>query len=224
MNIDVVVVGNGLLARSMRGNPPYDLDVRTLNDTSSDQPSVVIHAGSGRELKRAIRWCVVTRSTLVQASSGIEASLLSELPFPVIDAPNLSIAVAQFTEVLPAIDAALRNAGLAPTLYESHRSSKTTPAATAERIADLVGLPQNASSIRDANEQLDRGVPARWLDQHAYHWLTYQGGLEVTIEIAIKVNGLAAYVSGANRIVREIANKRDRLENRRYTIPELLAL
>lgn len=224
MNIDVIVVGNGRLARSMRNNPPYDLDVHTLNDTMSDQPSVVIHAGSGSELPRAIAWCTATNSTLVQASSGIEPSLLSELPFPVIDAPNLAIAIAQFTEILPAIDVALRNAGLTPTLYESHRSSKTTPAATAEQIATLVGLPQNATNIRDANEQLDRGVPAHWLDQHAYHWLTYHGALEVTIEIAIKVNGLAAYISGANRIVREVANKRDRLTNRVYTIPQLLAL
>ena len=72
--MQVLVVGTGKLATELLGShrlDPATCRVMAWSDPArGDERSIVVHAGSGRELPAAIEFCRATGSPLVELSTG----------------------------------------------------------------------------------------------------------------------------------------------------------
>ncbi len=221
MSLRTVLVGSGRLAQSLRAHFDGRVDVSTLEDIEGTY-TALIHAGSGEHLTDAMDWCASSGTPFIQASSGLEWRLPETLTFPLIEATNLALPVAVLLEQLPTLAAALKGVGMTATLMESHQPAKKTVPATAQKMADVVGLSHEIRSLRHPPEQVARGVPESWVRRHGYHWLTFRGNLGISLEINVKVNGDGPYVDGAQQLLERLNGRT--LEHRRYTIAEILEL
>lgn len=183
--MNVCIVGTGKLAKALlsglRGKPFDGSPTRAL-----------IHAGSGREMPEALAYCAEHKIPFIQASTGIAAP--KNPPFPYIEAPNLALDVLRFVE------AATLFKGAAITLTESHQAEKTTPAGTAQLIADRLELDE-IISVRDPAIQKERfHIEEKDLKSHALHELQIERA-GVRIRLEVRITGLEPYVAGAKELL-----------------------
>ena len=117
------------------------------------------------------------------------------------------------------------------TVTESHQSTKADTSGTAKAIvshlATLNGKDfniENIQKIRNKNEQLEFGVPAEYLDGHAYH--TYRlvsGDNTVSFELQHNVCGRRVYAEGTIDAVEFIDNIRGKKATKRlYNMIDVL--
>lgn len=186
--------------------------------------AVLVHIGSGRQFEEALRWCGATSTPFIQASTGQDGLLPTQPPCPIILAPNLALPVIKLFEVLPRIAETFKEADMAIEITESHQARKKTVAGTALEFAKILGVPASAiRSVRDPAEQEALGVPREHLDAHAYHWITFTSdGLK--IQLSTQVEGSRAYASGALVVAEKLIAKRGELQNRIYSLQEVLSL
>lgn len=188
------------------------------SDAAPQEKSIVVHAGSGRQLEDIRAFCSETTSTLIELSTG----LLSEqttADFPLILCPNTSILVLKTLQMIKAYGESF--SGFSLSLMESHQSTKKTEPGTAYALADSLKLPHDkVLSIRNPDRQEQQlHIPSEFLGNHAYHRLVIKDGDdEVTIET--KVLGHASYANGVKKIVDCVRSHH--LENKTYTILELI--
>ena len=186
--------------------------------------SVLVHVGSGRQFAEAVRWCGITGTPFIQASTGQNGLLPTQPPCPLILAPNLALSIVQFLEVLPRFAATFKDMGMAVEITESHQARKKSVAGTALEFARILGVSASSiRSIRDPAEQKKLGVPAEYLDSHAYHWITFTSG-ESSIQFSTRVNGPQSYAVGALKVAEKLIARRDEFQNRIYSVQEVLAL
>ncbi|WP_321922474.1 dihydrodipicolinate reductase [Burkholderia sp. BCC1998] len=220
--MQVLVVGTGKLATELLGS--HRLDPATCRVTAWSDPartetrSIVVHAGSGRELPAAIEFCRATGSPLVELSTGSELETGSH-DFPVVLCPNTNILMLKFMSMLETSGHLFRDCRISVT--ESHQASKTSVPGTAVGIGQALGVPaQDIRSVRDPDEQRDAlQIPDDQLGRHAFHRIRIEDGA-CSLQLESRVYGASPYADGVSRIVETV--RQHELEPRRYSIVEFI--
>jgi 4-hydroxy-tetrahydrodipicolinate reductase len=217
----IYVIGSGKLANAILSS---SLIFNSISVTKWDpklahtsDKSILIHAGSGRELKTCLQFCKKTGSVLIELSTGLETETMTP-DFPLIVCPNTSIPVLRALLMLKSTGNIFERSNVS--ILESHQSTKTTPPGTAYRFAEFLNVPiERIVSVRDPEVQLKLGIDKEHLEKHAFHRITITDGSDqVTIET--KVQGHESYSAGVKRIVQ--AALTHPLENRKYDVMDLL--
>ncbi|WP_440108053.1 dihydrodipicolinate reductase [Acidovorax sp. BL-A-41-H1] len=219
--MQVIVVGSGKLARELLAALDAGLGGRVVAWRSGElqtAKSVVVHAGSGREIDEVRRFCETTQSALVELATG---SVLEEGPVacPVILCPNTNILMLKFMAMLGRSGALFR--GYRIGLVESHQAGKTSVPGTAVSMAESLGLDASEiRSVRDVQVQQNAlQIPPEHLARHAFHEVAIEDGA-CSIRMETRVYGDAPYADGVAQIVAAV--RRQALENRRYSILEFI--
>ncbi|MBD9392140.1 dihydrodipicolinate reductase C-terminal domain-containing protein [Acidovorax sp. ACV01] len=219
--MQVIVVGSGKLARELLGALPSGDAGEVVPWAAEGLPaekSVVVHAGSGRELQAVSAFCASTQSPLVELSTG-SALEHTAVGFPVILCPNTNLLMLKFMAMLERSGHLFR--GYRIGLTESHQAQKSSVPGTAVSMAQALGLsPAEIRSVRDPEVQ--RGelkIPQEHLARHAYHQVRMEDGA-CSVKLETLVYGDAPYADGVAHIV--AAAQERPLENRRYSIMEFI--
>lgn len=219
--MQVIVVGSGKLARELLGALPSGDAGQVVPWAAEGLPaekSVVVHAGSGRELQAVSAFCESTCSALVELSTGSALEHLA-VGFPVVLCPNTNLLMLKFMAMLERSGHLFR--GYRIGLTESHQAQKSSVPGTAVSMAQALGLvPGDIRSVRDAEvQQRVLQIPPEHLGRHAYHQVLIEdGACSVTLET--RVYGDAPYAEGVAHIVAAVRERP--LENRRYAIIEFI--
>jgi 4-hydroxy-tetrahydrodipicolinate reductase len=220
-NMQVLIVGAGKLATELLTSLRVDLPCQIVswaNRVPRKDKSIVVHAGSGRELKEAISYCHETHSTLMELATGSEIDAVS-LNFPVVVCPNTNIVMLKFMSMLAKSGHLF--SGYKITLTESHQAQKTSVPGTAVNMAHALGLKDgDVRSVRDSETQrVALKIPVEHLDRHAFHQVLIEDAVcSVTMET--RVYGVSPYADGVARIISAIRS--NKLENRCYALNEFV--
>jgi len=212
----IFIVGSGKLAKAILA---ADLsfpscDVLPWENHPFNEKAILVHAGSGRQLKGCFEFCERTGSVLIELSTGLETESMNP-DFPLIICPNTSILVLKTLNMLKANGRYFENYEISIT--ESHQSTKITEPGTAYAFVNSFRFPTNhIVSIRDPEiQQHEIGIPPAYLGKHAYHKIVIKDGNdEVTIET--KVLGHDSYAKGVKAIIEMVLKYK--LENKKYTV------
>ena len=219
--MEIIVVGAGRMAREIlsafRG--PLAIEVTEwANAADFAKPSIVVHAGSGRELEAVIAFCERTNSTLVEVATG-SAIENRDVRFPVVLCPNTNILMLKFMVMMARSGDLFK--GYQIQLTESHQAAKTSTPGTAVGVAHSLGLPSaEIRSVRDPVEQSEvLGIPAEHLSRHAYHHIEIQDG-QTSLTLETRVFDKAPYAVGVAKIVAAIRSHP--LDPRLYNVIEFI--
>ena len=152
--MDVIIVGTGKLAsellNALGDGGAYKIMSWASRGESAGR-SIVVHAGSGRELKDVIAYCRATHSPLVELATG--SAIAGGFPeFPVVLCPNTNILMLKFMSMLARSGEAF--SGYRITLTESHQAGKTSLPGTAVSMAHALGLKtSDVLSVLDPKTQ-----------------------------------------------------------------------
>jgi len=183
-----------------------------------NEASILVHAGSGRQLNECIEFCARTKSVLIELSTGLETEKM-EPDFPLVICPNTSILLLKTLKMLATFGSAFQNYEV--TIMESHQAAKQTEPGTAYAFANSLGIPVNQiTSVREHQIQKNQiGIPEQFLSKHAYHKIVIKDNLdELTIET--KVLGHNSYANGVRKIIDAV--RKLNLENKKYTVLDLI--
>jgi len=221
MQRQVIVVGAGKLATELLSSLKADPELWVVpweNRPAAAHKSIIVHAGSGRELKAVTAYCEATQSTLIELATGSEIASTTH-GFPIVLCPNTNILMLKFMSMLERSGHLFR--GHRITLAESHQAQKTSVPGTAVSLAHALGREDSdVLSIRDVNTQrADLEIPEEHLARHAYHRVLIEDG-ECSVKLETRVYGESPYADGVAGIVSAV-QKQD-LENRRYSIMEFV--
>jgi dihydrodipicolinate reductase len=218
----IIVVGSGKLASailtseiSSQAGEVIQWDSKALD---SKEKVIVVHAGSGRQLKECFEYCSKTKSIFIELSTGLETEQMTP-DFPLVICPNTSVLMLKTLSILKANGSHFADFQIS--LTESHQSTKKTEPGTAYAMAQWLKLPvDQIVSIRDPEIQHNKiGIPNAYLDKHAYHKIVItDGNDQITIET--KVLGHDSYAKGVAKIIETVLHHP--LENRRYSILDLI--
>jgi len=202
----VLVVGRGKLAAELLGGLSGQSIVRVLPWTERENggsgPSMVVHAGSGRELEDVAGFCAKKGSPLLELSTA-GGRLPASPAFPIVLCPNVNMQMLSFMAMVK--QAAGYFKGQDIRITESHQAAKSTKPGTAIHLAGSLGVPEDSiRSIRDPKVQKALGIPDEFLDRHAYHEVLIKSG-EVEIRLETRVLGKSAYASGLDCLIEIIA-------------------
>jgi 4-hydroxy-tetrahydrodipicolinate reductase len=219
--MQVIVVGSGKLAKELLGALPSEGGSEVVPwavEGQRTEKSVVVHAGSGRELKAVCAFCQSTQSPLVELSTG-SALENTALGFPIVLCPNTNLLMLKFMAMLERSGHLFR--GYSIGLTESHQAQKSSVPGTAVSMAQALGVaPGDIQSVRDPEVQ--RGalqIPQEDLARHAYHQVLIEDGA-CSVQLETRVYGDAPYAEGVAHIVAAVRERS--LENRRYSIMEFI--
>lgn len=219
--MQVLIVGSGKLASELLNelslSAPFT--VRSWSSAPEVQDrSVVVHAGSGRELNDVIAHCRKTNSALVELATGSTIEVAS-LTFPVVLCPNTNILMLKFMNMLAKNGRLFE--GYRIKLTESHQAEKRSTPGTAVAIAQSLGLPaQDVISVRNQEEQLKAlRIPPEHLGRHAVHSIAIDDDA-CRVLLETRVYGSSPYADGVSKIVSAVATRP--LENRVYVVDEFI--
>ena len=219
--MNVLIVGSGKLASELLNELQLDaaLDVVAWRDRSpSSTRSIVVHAGSGRELQEVIAFCRQTNSVLIELATGSVLEILAPT-FPVILCPNTNLLMLKFMSMLSSSGHLFNEYDIHIT--ESHHAGKTSTPGTAVAIAQSLGqAAEHIVSIRDPDEQsATLHIPKEHLARHAFHRISIEDAV-CRISMETRVYGTSPYAPGVSRIVD--ATYARTLDNRIYAINEFI--
>ncbi len=216
------VVGSGKLANAILSSGLSFTDCELIKWESKygelNEKSILVHAGSGRQLEECFEFCRNTKSIFIELSTGLVTENMDP-DFPLIICPNTSILLLKTMNVLKLYGKYFQ--GYKLSITESHQSSKVTEPGTAFDFAKSLKFPlDKVISIRDPKIQEDIiGIPKEFLDKHAYHKIVFKDeNDEVTIET--KVLGHDSYAKGIKEIVESVIKKD--LDSTRYTVLDII--
>lgn len=224
MNITkAFVVGSGKLANAILTSNLCISKVQLLPWRGAEtltSPSIIIHAGSGRELQDCLDFCERTGSVLIELSTGLETEKL-ETTFPLVICPNTSILLLKTLRMLQQFGHNFRDYEISIT--ESHQSTKTTEPGTAYHIANSLAVSHDQIvSIRDAKTQAYKiNIPVTYLEKHAYHQIIIKDQND-EIRIETKVLGHDSYSNGIKKIIEACVE--NKLANKKHTVLDLVEM
>jgi hypothetical protein len=217
----VFIAGTGKLATELldKLDPDGQLTISSWSGVpETGARSIVIHAGSGREIGEIYDFCQRTSSVIVELATG---SALESLPpaFPVVLCPNTNILMLKFMCMLKRSGALFNGSQISIT--ESHQASKVSVPGTAVSMALDLGLDASGiTSVRDvARQERDLRIPPEHLARHAYHRIEIHDG-PCSIAMETRVYGDAPYVSGVRQLMAALQQRP--LQNRVYAINEFI--
>lgn len=218
----IFVVGSGKLANAILSSdlsfPACEIVKWETHNQTLNEKVIIVHAGSGRQIKECFDFCVRTESVFIELSTGLETEKMKP-DFPLIICPNTSVLLLKALSMIKANGRYFENYKISIT--ESHQSTKKTEPGTAYAFADSLRFPiDKIESIRDPEIQQNKiGIPKEYLDKHAYHKIVIKDGSdEVTIET--KVLGHDSYAIGVKAIIEAVLKYS--LENKKYTVLDLI--
>jgi len=222
MKLKIIIVGNGKLANAILSSNlsfpnseilKWDSINKTLNEKS-----IIVHAGSGRQLEECIKYCEVTDSVLIELSTGLETEKI-EPNFTLIICPNTSILILKIITMMKNYGDKFEDYEISIT--ESHQSTKKSAPGTAYSFANILKYPiDKIKSIRDPEIQFNEiGIPNEYLDKHAFHKIIIKDGND-EVKIETKVLGHNTYSKGLNKIIDVVMNHN--LERKRYSVVDLI--
>ncbi len=219
--MQVIVVGTGKLATELFGSLKVDSGCQVTswaNRRDSGDKSIVIHAGSGRELEAITLFCEATQSPLIELATGSEVESTTPT-FPVVMCPNTNILMLKFMSMLEKSGHLFSNHQIK--LTESHQAHKTSVPGTAVSMANSLGLKDSdVLSMRDPDVQREElHIPEAHLARHAFHQILIEDG-ECSLMFETRVYGESAYADGVARIVAAV--RAHKLENRVHSITEFV--
>jgi 4-hydroxy-tetrahydrodipicolinate reductase len=218
----IFVVGSGKLANAILSSNLIFQDGELLKWEpgfhTSVEKGIIIHAGSGRELKECIVYCERTKSVFVELSTGLETEKM-KASFPLVVCPNTSILLLKTLNMIKANGHYFENYDISIT--ESHQAAKTTEPGTAYAFANALQFPlDKIVSVRDPEiQETEIGIPEEYLGKHAYHKIVIKDGSD-QISIETKVLGHDSYAKGVEVIIAALLI--NKLENKSYTIFDLI--
>jgi len=217
----VVVVGAGKLATELLNVLPSLLSAKVIAWTDgamAEEPCVVVHAGSGRELENVVSYCHKTASTLVELATGSTIAN-HKTNFPVVVCQNTNILMLKFMAMLAKSGHHFK--GYSIKVIESHQADKSSVPGTAVSMAKSLGLPSDSiQSIRDPREQRDTfKIPPEHLSRHACHRIEIEDPV-CGLSFETRVFGHSPYAEGVAKIV-SVARSNP-LENRHYDVMDFI--
>lgn len=217
----VQIVGSGKLATELLNELSLGtlFTVRRWSITSPVQGrSIVVHAGSGRELDDVCSYCRESGSVLIELSTGSKLEMAAS-GFPVILCPNTNILMLKFMNMLAKCGGLFKGYRIA--LTESHQAEKQSAPGTAIAMAQSLGLSaKDVVSIRNREEQLTAlRIPVEHLGRHAVHSIQIED-TTCRISLETRVYGASPYADGVAKIIAAVASRQ--LENRAYAIDEFI--
>lgn len=222
INMKILVVGSGKLAKSILNanisTPHAEVIPWTGTGSAINEKSIVVHAGSGRELNECLEFCSKTKSTFIELSTGMNTESFQP-DFPLIICPNTSLLVLKTLHVFK--ENSKHFEGFDISITESHQSAKTTEPGTAYDFARSLNFPvEKIKSVRDKVVQnAEIGIPEEYLDKHAYHDIRIKDGND-EITIQTKVLGHESYAKGVKAISEAVM--KFPLENKKYMVWDLI--
>lgn len=227
--MQVYIAGTGKLANELIAqlppNPaltvarwPAETGENSGTHSKANEPAIVVHAGSGRELAAISDFCARSGSTLVELSTG-SALAGSQPAFPVVLCPNTNILMLKFMAMLARSGSFF--AGNDIRLVESHQAGKTSVPGTAVAMADALGLAAaDIVSVRNPAQQAgELGIPEQNLGRHAFHRIDITDGT-CSLRLETRVVGDAPYASGVGQILEAV--RQHPLQARLYDINEFI--
>lgn len=219
--MQVIIVGTGKLATELLNSLNVEAGCQVVawaNRGSTPVKSIVIHAGSGRELGDVIDYCTITGSPLIELATGSAVESRS-LPFPVVLCPNTNILMLKFMSMLEKSGPLFHKQQVR--LIESHQAPKTSVPGTAVSMARSLGLKDDEiRSVRDPDVQrVELRIPEAHLGRHAYHQIVIEDGA-CSLKFEARVYGDSPYADGVGQIVAAV--RAHALEHRRYAIMEFI--
>lgn len=219
--MQIIIAGTGKLATELLNALKVDGCCQVIpwaDKRNEALKSIVVHAGSGRELERITSYCAATNSPLIELATG---SNIESIPvaFPVVLCPNTNILMLKFMAMLEQCGQMFH--GYEISLTESHQASKTSVPGTAVNMAHSLGMSRSdIQSVRDTGIQKTRlEIPEADLARHAFHQVVIQDG-QCSVKLETRVYGEAPYTQGVAQIV--TAASSHALENRRYSVMEFV--
>lgn len=221
--MQILVVGTGKLASellsALNGGTENSVTSWARRDMNANQ-SIVIHAGSGRELATITAYCEATHSPLIELATGSELELIPACAnYPIVICPNTNILMLKFMSMLEHSGKLFRNHQI--TLVESHQANKSSLPGTAVSMAHALGLKQHEiRSVRDISVQLNElEIPQAQLARHAYHHILIKDGA-CSLKLETRVYGESPYADGLAQIVAAVCAQK--LEHRVYSVMEFI--
>ena len=136
----MIVVGSGELATAILEELIQDktglVVLWETRDPNSTQESIVVHAGSGRQLAEVYEFCKSSNSVFVELSTGT-TTIGNDFSFPVILCPNTSILLMKFLSMWKHFGNLSNDFDIS--ILESHQHSKKSTPGAAVEIADAIG-------------------------------------------------------------------------------------
>ena len=218
----IFIVGSGKLANALLSSnlsfQSCEIQKWESHYLNLNEKAILIHAGSGRQLKECVEFCSRTKSIFIELSTGMETEKMDS-DFPLVICPNTSVLLLKVLRMVKASGGYFENYEISIT--ESHQSTKTTEAGTALAFARALEFPPDRIvSVRDPEIQENQiGIPNEYLGKHAYHKIVIKDGSdEITLET--KVLGHNSYSKGVQRIIETVL--KHSLENKKYTVLDLI--
>jgi 4-hydroxy-tetrahydrodipicolinate reductase len=218
----IFIVGSGKLANALLSSeltfPSHDITKWESNDQSITEKSIIVHAGSGRQLKECIDFCKRTSSVFIELSTGLETERM-DADFTLLLCPNTSILLLKTLNMVKRFGHHFE--GYKVSITESHQSGKTSAPGTAFSFAQSLKVPVTAiTSVREQAIQHKRiGIPDEYLDKHAYHKITIEDS-DDEVSIETKVLGHSSYVHGVKKIIEAVL--KHALDKKSYSVFDLI--
>lgn len=218
----IFIAGSGKLAKAILNSGlsfpscevlPWESRYHALSERA-----IIVHAGSGRQLKECVDFCRRTGSVFIELSTGLETEKM-EADFTLIICPNTSILVLKLLNLIRMHGNYFSNYDISIT--ESHQASKTSAPGTAYSFADSLNIPhEKVRSVRQPElQEKEIGIPEEYLGKHAYHKIIVKDGTdEITFET--KVLGHDSYSKGVKKIIEAVLNHS--FARRRYSVFDLI--
>jgi 4-hydroxy-tetrahydrodipicolinate reductase len=215
----LLIAGRGKLARELLAGLGTQAGAWR-EDASDHDPAatVVVHAGSGRELPAVVAFCRARSLPLVELSTGTAIHELAP-DITVVVCPNANLLMLKFMTLLERSGGWFRDAHVR--LVESHQAGKTSVPGTAVAMAQSLGLdPARIESVRDPAMQVQSlGIAAEDLPRHAFHRIEIEEG-PCSLTLETRVRGDDPYVDGVRRIAAVAATRS--LAPRAYRVTEFI--
>ncbi|CAN5415052.1 hypothetical protein BH23BAC1_BH23BAC1_42750 [soil metagenome] len=218
----IFIIGSGKLANAINTSglsfPSCEIIKWENKLPAYKEKSIIIHAGSGRQLQEGLEFCKRTDSFFIELSTGLITEELDP-NFTLIICPNTSLLLLKTLSIFRFYGSHFKEYKIS--IIESHQSSKRSIPGTAFSFAKSLSVPfDQIKSIRQKDIQIHKiGIPNEFLDIHAYHKIVIQDGLDEVI-IETKVLGHESYAKGVERIINAVLS--NNLEKKKYSILDLI--
>lgn len=218
---ELIIVGNGKLADAIESefHTFSEISVKKYkSDIETDEESIFIHIGSGREYEDSLNQAKLNGASFIQAATEkyIKMKPPVDKTIRYISAANLDIKIIKLFYLFKTAQNLFQGENIS--VIESHQKEKTSEPGTALKICENLNISKDSIiSIRDPEEQKKLNIEN--LGHHAFHRIQI-GNEDSKITIETKIEGATSYVKGLAQIVGCIPE----LENGFYEIDDLIKL
>lgn len=213
--MDIILFGNGKLAKEILQNISNILHFD--KNLEINKKSILIHAGSGKDLDLIISIAQKTKSIVLELSTGTDIHHKYNNKFPLIICPNTNILMLKFMEMLKNNANFFKDCTIE--LTESHQSEKTSVPGTAIELANSLNIKE-IKSIREKLIQTENyKIKEEFLNRHAFHQIIIKDS-NIEIKMETLVYGENPYSKGLEKIIKML--KENSLKNKKYEISEFI--